>query len=67
MHLDAFESTNSNGDHIRFLLFHYLEAGSYHKPIKLGTENVIRHWIIAPEVTRAEIACLEKGKGSLLY
>ena len=67
MHLDAFELTDSNGDNIHFLLFHYLKAGSDHKPIKLGTENVVRHLDHRPRSNKGRNSLSRERKRSLLY
>lgn len=54
--LNASGSTDPDGDNLSFLWFHYPEAGSYREPIKIGTENLWAHWIVAPEVIRKETA-----------
>ncbi|CAZ95326.1 DUF1593 domain-containing protein [Zobellia galactanivorans] len=55
--LDAFESTDPDGDHISFLWFNYPEAGSYKKLIKVnGAENVHMAYFTAPEVKKKETA-----------
>lgn len=68
--LDAAGSTDPDGDNLSFLWFHYPEAGSFNKPIHVGTENLASHWIVAPEVAREETAhfilrVTDKGKPSL--
>ncbi|MDO6515722.1 DUF1593 domain-containing protein [Zobellia uliginosa] len=55
--LDAFESTDPDGDNISFLWFNYPEAGSYKKLIKVnGAENVHMAYFTAPEVKKKETA-----------
>ncbi|SIS41456.1 Protein of unknown function [Zobellia uliginosa] len=55
--LDAFESTDPDGDNISFLWFNYPEAGSYKKRIKVnGAENVHMAYFTAPEVKKKETA-----------
>lgn len=68
--LDASKSTDPDGDNLSFLWFHYSEAGTYRKPIKVGTENLVAQWIVAPEVTKEETAhfilrVTDKGTPSL--
>ncbi len=51
--LDAFESTDPDGDNLSFLWFNYPEAGSYKKLIKVnGAENVHMAFFTAPEVDK---------------
>ncbi|MBX2877274.1 MAG: DUF1593 domain-containing protein [Saprospiraceae bacterium] len=52
--LNAFDSVDPDGDNLSFLWFHYPEAGSYKKPIKLGAENVHRVYVTTPEVEKKE-------------
>jgi hypothetical protein len=53
--LDAFASTDPDGDNLSYLWFQYPEAGSYKMPIKInGAENLARLFITAPEVERNE-------------
>lgn len=54
--LDASLSTDPDGDNLSFVWFHYPEAGSYATVINPGTENLVRHWVIAPEVKKTETA-----------
>ncbi|MBN2000651.1 DUF1593 domain-containing protein [candidate division KSB1 bacterium] len=55
--LDAFETTDPDGDSFSFLWFHYPEAGSYKELIKVdGTENAHGAYVIAPEVEKEETA-----------
>lgn len=51
--LDAFESTDPDGDSLSFLWFNYPEAGTYKKPIKInGAENVHIAHFTAPNVDK---------------
>ncbi len=51
--LDAFDTTDPDGDSFSFLWFCYPEAGSYKKPVKIeGAENAHNAYIIAPKVER---------------
>ncbi|MBN1397969.1 MAG: DUF1593 domain-containing protein [Bacteroidetes bacterium] len=55
--LDAFNTTDPDGDSFSFLWFNYPEAGTYNKLIKIeGAENAHGSYIIAPKVTREETA-----------
>jgi len=55
--LNAFESYDPDGDNISFLWFHYPEAGSYKKLIKVdGAENAHGAWVRVPEVKKNETA-----------
>jgi hypothetical protein len=55
--LNAFESYDPDGDNLSFLWFHYPEAGSYKKLIKVdGAENAHGAWVRAPEVEKTETA-----------
>jgi len=55
--LDAFNSTDPDGDNLSFLWFNYPEAGSYKKPIHVnGAENVHIAYFTAPKVTKTETA-----------
>lgn len=55
--LDAFETTDPDGDSFSFLWFNYPEAGSYKKLIPVnGAENVHVVYYTAPEVTKEETA-----------
>jgi len=51
--LEAFASTDPDGDHLSFLWFNYPEAGTYKKMIKIvGAENAHGAYVIAPEVDK---------------
>lgn len=68
--LDAFETTDPDGDNLTFLWFHYPEAGSYEGSINLGAENVHRVHLKAPEVDKMETAHIilkvtDKGEPAL--
>jgi hypothetical protein len=52
--LDAFNSTDPDGDHLSFLWMHYPEAGTYKKAISLGAENVHVVHFTAPAVENKE-------------
>jgi len=55
--LDAFDSTDPDGDNISFLWFHYPEAGTYEQLIKVnGAENVHIAYFTAPEVDKTVTA-----------
>lgn len=55
--LDASGTTDPDGDNLSFLWFHYPEAGSYKKLIKINSaENARGVWVIAPEVDKKETA-----------
>lgn len=55
--LDAFGSTDPDGDHLSFLWFNYPEAGSYNKMINInGAENAHGAYVTAPEVEKKETA-----------
>ncbi len=54
--LDAFNSTDPDGDNLSFLWFHYPEAGTYKKQINIGAENVHRAYFTAPKVDKVESA-----------
>jgi hypothetical protein len=55
--LDASGATDPDGDNLSFLWFHYPEAGSYKKLIKIDSaENARGVWVIAPEVEKKETA-----------
>lgn len=51
--LDAFDTTDPDGDSFSFLWFNYPKAGSYNKTIKIeGAENTHRAYVIAPKVAK---------------
>jgi hypothetical protein len=53
--LDAFDTTDPDGDNLSFLWFYYAEAGSYKKEMKLGPpENSHGIYGTAPEVEKEE-------------
>jgi hypothetical protein len=52
--LDAFNSTDPDGDNLSFLWFYYPEASSYKKMIGLGAENVHGVYVTAPKVDKKE-------------
>lgn len=55
--LDAFESTDPDGDSFSFLWFNYPEAGTYTENIKVnGAENVHMAHFTAPKVDKEETA-----------
>ncbi len=54
--LDAFDTTDPDGDSFSFLWFQYPEAGTYHKLISLGAENAHAVGFTAPKVERPETA-----------
>lgn len=55
--LDAFDTTDPDGDNISFLWFNYPEAGSYKKTINVnGAENVHKAYFTAPKVEKEETA-----------
>lgn len=69
--LDAFGTTDPDGDSFSFLWISYPEAGTYKRPIKIeGTENMHGAYIIAPKVDKEETAhfilkVTDKGNPSL--
>jgi len=55
--LDAFDTTDPDGDSFSFLWFNYPEAGTYKKNIKInGAENAHMAYITAPEVHKKQTA-----------
>ena len=48
--LDAFNSTDPDGDNLSFLWFSYPEAGTYETEIPISAENAHGVYITAPEV-----------------
>ncbi len=55
--LNAFNTSDPDGDHVSFLWFHYPEAGSYKKTIKVnGAENMYKADFTAPVVDKEETA-----------
>lgn len=55
--LDAYNTTDPDGDNFSFLWFNYPEAGTYKKLIKVnGAENVHIAYFTAPEVDKEETA-----------
>lgn len=55
--LDAFDTTDPDGDSFSFLWFNYSEAGTYNKTIKVkGAENMHKVQFTAPVVSKVETA-----------
>lgn len=55
INLDAYGSSDPDGDSISFLWFHYPEAGSYKTLVATGgAENFDRHHVNAPKVEKPE-------------
>lgn len=55
--LDAFDTTDPDGDSFSFLWFHYPEAGTWTQPIAVnGAENIHKAGFTAPEVEKQETA-----------
>ncbi|HRI80481.1 MAG TPA: hypothetical protein PLR06_13190, partial [Cyclobacteriaceae bacterium] len=52
--LDAFNSTDPDGDNLSFLWFHYPEASSSKNLLSMGAENVHGIYITAPKVEKNE-------------
>ena len=55
INLDAYGSSDPDGDSISFLWFHYPEAGSYQQLVSTGgAENFDRFHVVAPSVQKPE-------------
>ncbi len=55
INLDAYGSSDPDGDSISFLWFHYPEAGTWREPlVSGGAENADRFSLTAPKVTKPE-------------
>lgn len=52
--LDAFDSTDPDGDNLSFLWFQYPEIGTYKKKLNMGADNVHMVNLTAPEVSKKE-------------
>lgn len=68
--LDAFKSTDPDGDNLSYFWFHYPEESSYKEEINLGAENVHIVYLKAPEVQKKEtihfiLKLSDKGTPSL--
>ncbi|MBI1934022.1 MAG: DUF1593 domain-containing protein [Ignavibacteriales bacterium] len=69
--LDAFNTTDPDGDSFSFLWFNYQEAGTYKEQVKIeGTENSHGAYIIAPKAEKEEtvhfiLKVTDKGEPSL--
>jgi hypothetical protein len=69
--LDAFNTTDPDGDSFSFLWFYYPEAGTYRKNIKISEpENSHGIYVVAPSVDKPETAhfilkVTDKGKPAL--
>ncbi len=53
-YLDAFNTTDPDGDSFSFLWFNYPEAGTYKEVIKIGAENVHGVHVTAPKIDNVE-------------
>ncbi|AWV97466.1 DUF1593 domain-containing protein [Arcticibacterium luteifluviistationis] len=71
INLDAYDSTDPDGDHLSFLWFHYPEAGSYKELLKTGgAENLHKFNVLAPDVDKEEtlhfiLKLTDKGEPAL--
>ncbi len=71
INLDAYDSTDPDGDNLSFLWFHYPEAGSYKKLVKTGgAENIHKFSVLAPDVDKEEtlhfiLKLTDKGEPAL--
>jgi hypothetical protein len=54
--INASASYDPDGDSFSFLWFHYPEAGTYKKDLKISPENYPGIWITAPDVEKKETA-----------
>jgi hypothetical protein len=52
--IDASGSHDPDGDSFSFLWFHYPEAGTYKKDLKISPENYPGIWFVAPDVEKKE-------------
>ncbi len=68
--LDAYSSTDPDGDNLSFHWYNYPEAGTYKKMINTSAENVHEVYVVAPEVQQKEtihfiVKVSDKGVPSL--
>jgi hypothetical protein len=55
INLDAYDSTDPDGDNLSFLWIQYPEAGSYKKFVKTGgAENIHKYTLLAPDMEKEE-------------